>query len=90
MTGLRPPLQPRPAPAARRSLKGDVAAFLLIAAVIALLSAPVYTIGVVIGSVAGLWIGKRGARTLARRLDGRSRSVRFPGLGTLDLRFSTH
>lgn len=83
------PYQPNPVPAGPRSPAGDVGAFLLMLIVVGLLVAPSITVALLLVTVAALTVGKRVGRLLGRRLDGRSRSVRFPGVGTLNVHFST-
>lgn len=89
MSNIGPPPRHRTPRATEYTLARAGGEVLVVLAAIGLLWNPILTVAVVLASVLGVVVAEVLARTLRPRLDGLSRSVRFPGLGTLDVRFST-
>lgn len=90
-----PPIQIGEPPAVRRSPAGDVGAFLVTFALLVsifyltIVANPLAsTAGVILG-FAIAFAGKSVSRTVASRLDGHRSDVRFPGIGTIHVQFSS-
>lgn len=83
-----PPFRTDADPLRDRAIDVDIATALLLLAVAGFVTVPLVTSAIIV-AVLAVAVGPRIGRTLGRRLDGLSRSVRFPGVGTLDVHFST-
>lgn len=90
MSAHYPPTQHHRPPTSERTLTAYVGAFVFTVVVLALLANPQLTLATLATITIVTVAVRRGTRRLAAWLDGRRRSVRFPGLGTVDVRFQTH
>lgn len=89
MTRQGPPFRFDDSPPASRSLVGDVGATLLTLLTVAFIANPIGTVAFLAPLIGAVLLGRFGLPHLARRIDGATRSIPFPGLGRFDIQFTT-